>query len=50
MITSMEKHRAEEHEAILDELLKDKEKIYEAIINSPFLKRKNEKANFKNRK
>lgn len=44
MMTSMEKHRAQEHEAILDELLKDKERIYEAIRNSPFLKRKHEKA------
>lgn len=40
----MEKHTTQEHEAILEELLKDKERIYEAIKNSLFLKRKNEKA------
>lgn len=40
----MEKHTSQEREAILKELLKDKERIYEAIRNSPFLKRKNEKA------
>jgi hypothetical protein len=44
MITSMEKHRAKEREAIMEELLKDKEKIYAAVKNSPFLKRKNEEA------
>lgn len=44
MIASMEKHRTQESEAIMEELLKDKERIYEAIKNSPFLKRKNEEA------
>ena len=33
-----------DYEARLEELLKDKERIYEAIKNSPFLKKKNEKA------
>lgn len=40
----MEKRTTQEHEAILEELLKDKERIYEVIKNSSFLKRKNEKA------
>lgn len=40
----MKKHTTQEHEAILEELLEDKERIYDAIKNSPFLKKKNEKA------
>jgi len=41
---SMEKHTTQEHEAILEELLKDKDRIIEAVKNSPSLKKKNEKA------
>ncbi|SDE04725.1 hypothetical protein SAMN04487996_103196 [Dyadobacter soli] len=44
MITSMKKHRAEEHEAFLEELLKDKEKIIAAIKNSPSVIRKQQEA------
>ncbi|WP_090147423.1 hypothetical protein [Dyadobacter soli] len=44
MRTFMEKHKETDYEARLEELLKNKEKIYEAIKNSPFLKRKNEEA------
>lgn len=44
IIMSMEKHTTQEHEAILEELLKDKDRIIEAVKNSPFLKKKNEKA------
>ncbi|WP_146151577.1 hypothetical protein [Dyadobacter jiangsuensis] len=38
----MEKDKS--YEAKLEELLKDKERIYEIIRNSPALKRRNEKA------
>ena len=44
MNTCMEKRKKMDYEARLEELLKDKERIYEAIKNSPFLKKKNEKA------
>lgn len=44
MNTCMEKQKEIEYEARMDELLKDKEKLIDAIKNSPFLRRKNEEA------
>lgn len=42
MYDQMEKDKS--YEAKLEELLKDKERIYEIIRNSPALKRRNEEA------
>lgn len=40
----MEKNKEVEYEARMAELLKDKDKIIEAVRNSPFFKRKHEEA------
>ena len=44
MNTYMEKNKEAEYEAYMAKILKDKDKIIEAVRNSPFFKRKHDEA------